>query len=471
MLFARITLIIYLINIVFIIALIFFDKKPPSSILLWSLILLLIPVFGLMLYILFGKGPNFGSKRKFLNKFREDEKFKDIKTDQQKSLEQSGLSDDLKEMAQFNFKSGSLFSTDNEAEIFDSVTEFYSDMLKAINNAKNTIYAEYYMIRDDEWGREIINKLTKRAAEGLSVKLIYDDVGCWGLRKDFFYSLQKCGGEVYSFFPSFIKFINRNLNYRNHRKMMVIDGVYAYMGGSNLGDEYTGRQEKTSPWTDCNIRLKGSAATHLNIRFLQDFSFAANKKVNYKIAYHNTTNYLPVQILSDGPDTNEGSIEKAYIKAIYGAKKSVYIQTPYLIPDEAFKLALSTVAKSGVDVKVMIPSKPDKKYVYYATLNYATELIREGVKVYKREGFLHSKTLIIDDELCSIGSFNIDIRSFYLQFELTAFIYDKAFTQKLTAIFNKNLENSIELDKAYLAARPLKQKIFEKLMRLLTPIM
>ena len=471
MIFSNLYPIIYIVNACFVFLLIFTERKKPASVLTWSLLLILLPVIGLILYTFLGKGPNFGKRKRCLNKYREDEKYLDIKEKQQELIKGSNLREGIKDLINFNYESGSLFSNDNDVEIISDVSKYYNDMIFEIEAAKHFIHAEYYIIRDDESGKNFVNILAKKAAEGLKVRLLYDDFGCHKLRKDFFDCIVKSGGEVYSFFPSKIKFINRNLNYRNHRKIVVIDGKYAYTGGSNIGDEYLGKHKEIKPWTDCNIKIKGTAAMHLNLRFIQDFSFAS--KTMPKMEFH-TPDYkgsLPVQVLSDGPDTIEGSIEQAYIKAIYNAKRRVYIQTPYFIPDEAFMLALTTVAKSGVDVKIMIPAKADKKLVYFGTLSYACELAKQGVQIYRREGFLHSKTLVIDDDICSIGSFNIDIRSFLLQFEITTFIYDKDFTTKLAEIFEFNLGYCKLLDIKYLINRPFKQKVMERLMRLLTPIM
>ena len=465
--------VLYFINIVTVIALIFFEKKNPTSILLWSIILLLFPFVGLVLYVLFGKGASFGKKKKFLNKYTEDEKYKKLINSQIDLIGGSDFSDNIKELIRFNLSSGSLCSADNEAVIYTRVANFYDDIFIEIDKAKSFVNVQYYIIRSDEIGKKLIKLLAKKAQEGIKVRLLYDDLGCMFVNKSFFKELKDSGGEVYSFFPSFFKLINRNINYRNHRKMIIIDGYTAYIGGSNIGGEYLGKNKITNPWTDCNIKFKGTAAMHLNIRFLQDFNFACKKIAEPipAIVQSGNKNILPVQILSDGPDTIEGSIEQAYIKAIYNAKKKVYIQTPYLILDRAFLLALVTAVKSGIDVKVMLPSVPDKKIVYYATLSYAADLIKEGVKVYAREGFLHSKTLVVDDEICSIGSFNIDIRSFFLQFEITAFIYDKKTVSEMCAVFENDMQKCTELDNNYLINRPISQKFKEKITRLFTPIM
>lgn len=461
----------YAINLGLVSFLIFFDKREPSSVLTWSVILLFVPFIGLILYLLLGFGPHFGARKKFLTKLSDDKKLRELVDRQHDAPDDNGFRDEIKELSRFNIGSNSLFSADNEAKIFTDTGEYYEDMLREIENAKSFIHAEFFSIKDDEAGRKFVNALAKKAFEGLKVRLLYDDLGCVRLRRNFFDCIVKSGGEVVPFFPSRLKWFNWNMNFRNQRKMLVIDGVCVYTGGSNIGNEYKGLSKGMSPWIDCNLKIRGTAAMHYNLRFLQDFSFASGRQPEMEFNEHGVKSFLPVQVLSDGPDTSQGAIKQAYIKAIYSAKERVYIQTPYLIPDEAFKLALVTVAKCGVDVRVMIPSKPDRGYVYLATQAYAAELARAGVKIYMRKGFLHSKTLLVDDDIASVGTFNIDTRRFKLQFELASFIYDKGFGTQLKEVFMKDLQQSRQLDSSYLSAKSWGRLAKERFMKLLTPLL
>ena len=462
---------LYAINLGLVCFLVFFDKREPSSVLTWSVILLFVPFFGLILYLFLGFGPHFGAKKKFLTKFSDDKKFQQLVGQQRDALDASAFREEIKELARFNLDSNSLFSVDNEAQVFTDVGEFYEDMLREIEKAKSFIHAEFFIIRDDESGRKFVNALAKKAFEGLKVRVLFDDLGCARLRKNFFDCIVKSGGEVVPFFPSKLRWLKWNLNFRNHRKMVVIDGVCVYTWSSNIGNEYKGLNNRISPWIDCNLKIRGTAAMHYNLRFLQDFSFASGRQVEMEFNEHGVKSFLPVQVLSDGPDTNQGAIKQAYIKAIYSAKERVFIQTPYLIPDEAFKLALVTVAKCGVDVRIMIPAKPDKGYVYLATQAYAAELAKAGVKIYMRKGFLHSKTLLVDDDISSIGTFNIDTRSFKLQFEVTIFIYDKGFGKQLEKVFMEDLKQSAQLDSFYQSSKSWGRLAKERFMKLLTPLL
>ncbi|MDD4002980.1 MAG: cardiolipin synthase [Clostridia bacterium] len=463
-------MIIYLINVFISLFLIFFERKQATSVLMWSIILLLLPVLGLILYIFLGRGPSLGRRKKFLHKYNQDIKYQRLVKKQKDYVDECRLSDFSQELITFSLDNDCLCSTDNDVELFTDTSNYYSDLLREIEGAKDFINVEFFIIRDDDSGREFINLLAKKAFEGLKVRLLYDDIGCMGLRKNFFDCIIKSGGEVCAFLPSRFKIFNRNLNYRNHRKIAVIDGVCAFMGSSNIGDEYLGKNSYLSPWKDCNLKIKGTAAMHLNLRVMQDYNFATEQDNQIKLADHNIKNNLCVQILSDGPDSKEGLIQQAYIKAIYGARKRIYLQTPYFIPDDAFMIALITASRSGIDVRVVIPQKADKKAVHYATLSYVNELVKHGVKVYEKRGFLHSKTLLIDDEISSVGSFNIDIRSFVLQFEITTFIYDKKFNQKLFQAIREDIKDSVELTRKSIALRPINQKAAERFMRLLTPI-
>lgn len=472
--FNTLTIILYILNIGIAIGIIFFSKKSPAKTMLWCVVLLTLPLLGLILYFFFGCGPTLGRQKKLLSKRIKDKRYYDLIDKQSENEEYGKISGKLsREMVLFNAATAAAPCTyNNEAIVYSDIKRLYKDIFQLAADAQNYIHIQSYIFRDDNIGNGLIALLAKKAQGGTVVRLLYDDIGCLKLRKDFFDPLREAGGKVYAFFPSRFKYLNININYRNHRKIVVIDGKYAFTGGANIGEEYIGRNDDVYPFTDCHLRLQGEAVRHLNIRFLQDFSFACSCPVEEgSYEKYEGGGFLPVQALSDGADSGGGKIVSAYIKAIYLAEKRVYLQTPYLIIDEAFTMALASAAASGVDVRVMIPETADKKSVYYATLSYAAELVSLGVKVYKRKGFLHSKTLIVDDEVSSVGSFNLDIRSFYLQFELTCFIYGKEFNQTLSEIFERDLSFSEIISEQSIASRPLTQKLMERLMRLLTPIM
>ncbi len=469
---------LYLLNFLAVIAVIFIERKSQTSALLWAIVLLFVPVFGFIFYLFLGKGPVFGRKKKFLNKYYEDSRYS---ADVMRQLELfNKLSDNTTNTSTANIikynmnYEGSMCTFRNHVRIYTDIQSQYDDMIRDIENAENFINVLYFIIQPDKSGDRLKKALIKKAKQGVDVKLVYDDVGCKNLSKTYFNDLIKAGGNVVKFFPSKIKFLNLNLNYRNHRKIVVIDNRIGYMGGANIGDEYINQsKKKVKPWRDTHLKICGEAVFLMHLRFMQDFNFASKDEfapepynpecvIDQKIS--------PIQFVSDGPDSVDGVIESCYIKAIYSATKRIYIQTPYLIPDEVFLEALKAAARSGIDVRIMIPAVPDKPMVYACSLSYAAELAETGCKIFLWQGFIHSKTLLIDDDISSVGSFNIDIRSFKLNFEMTAFLYDDAVAQEMLEIFQQDMDNSREYTMEDIEKRSIFQKMKERAMRLCSPL-
>ena len=263
----------------------------------------------------------------------------------------------------------------------------------------------------------MIDLLTKKAREGVKVRILYDEMGSRRIKKRSFNKLIEAGGEVEVFFPSKIPFVNLRINFRNHRKIVIIDGTIAYVGGFNVGDEYLGLDKKFGYWRDTHLRITGDAVHATQIRFILDWNQASNRHdIYYNKEYFPDIpkkGNIPLQIVTSGPDSEWEQIKYGYIKMISSAKKSIYIQTPYFIPDASILDALRIAILSGVDVKIMIPNKPDHMFVYWATLSYIGELLKAGAKVYIYEnGFIHAKMIVVDDEAASVGTAKIDVRSF-----------------------------------------------------------
>lgn len=288
--------------------------------------------------------------------------------------------------------------------------------------------------------------------------------------------MKHAGIKIAHFYPSKIPFIKLHANYRNHRKICVIDGEVAFLGGFNVGAEYLGLNEKFGYWRDTHLRIIGSSVDLINLQFLLDRRFATHEKLNLE-------NYIPIhlpkptykigmQIVSSGPDSKYPSIRNAYMAMINSAKKSIYIQTPYFIPDEGVLTALKLACLSGLDVRIMIPNKPDHIFVYWATYAHIGELIACGCQCYTYEhGFLHAKTIVVDEEICSIGTANFDIRSFNLNFEINAFIYDQTTSKKLVAIFKQDIELCNQLTPTLYNNRSYLIKFKESISRLISPIL
>ena len=364
----------------------------------------------------------------------------------------------------------SIFSKDNLLILFTDAKEKYKSLFYDILNAKHSVNIEYFIIRNDPLGKDFINLLTKKAKEGVKVNLLYDEWGSLNTTMKMFKPLTKAGGNVFRFLgPTGILRINN----RNHRKIAIIDGKIGYIGGMNIGLEYMGLK-KLSPWRDTHLKIVGSSVYSLQARFLNDLTLTKKetdtKNYNSFFPEYNFEGNKCVQIVSSNPLTKKEEIKLSFLKMITKAKKSIYIQTPYFVPDNALKTSLKLASLSGVDVRIMIPGKPDKKYVYYITLSHIEELLKCGVKFYIHDGFLHSKTIICDCEITSIGTSNFDMRSFSLNYEVNAFIYDKEFALKNINAFLKDVEKSTLLTYEDFSKRSFIKKLCEKSLKIFSPL-
>ena len=317
----------------------------------------------------------------------------------------------------------------------------------------------------------------------MEVRLVYDRLGILKNRRADFKELTDAGGMVYAFLPSVIGSLLQ-ANFRMHRKMVIIDGLVAYTGGINIGDDYLGLDSRIHPWRDSAVRITGSAVQSVQLRFLSDWEYLdkqAGKKRAYPSKVDNIehikkyfkvpekTGNIGMQILSSGPDMKNAPIRDAYLKILSSAKDYVYIQTPYLAPDEPLLSAFRMAARSGVDVRIIIPGVPDKRFVYYGTMSHIDELLNYGIKVYVYDGFIHSKMIVADDFVSTIGSANFDMRSFLINFEMTALVYDTTFAARCKNAYFEDLTHSNEINVKEFNARGRIKKMKEAAWRLLTP--
>lgn len=306
--------------------------------------------------------------------------------------------------------------------------------------------------------------------------MLYDDMGSRDLRKKDLKKFRQKGGHAESFFPSKLPLINLRMNNRNHRKIVVIDGTIGYVGGFNVGDEYIGKSKKFGYWRDTHLRIKGDAVNALQLRFILDWNSQSTRdNLTYESRYFpdvDSGGTIGIQIASSGPDEDWEQIKYGYLKMISSAKKSIYIQSPYFIPDQAFLDSIKIAALGGVDVNIMVPNKRDHPFVYWATLKNVASLLEAGVNVYHYDnGFLHSKTLVIDDEVASVGTANMDNRSFTLNFEVNAFIYDEGVARSLKQAFINDMKLSNKLTSEAYAKRNMLVKFKEGISQLLSPIL
>lgn len=478
--FTRIIEFIYFLNILLAIYVVFQERKNPSATWAWIMIMLFVPVVGFFLYLFVGQDMR---KRKVFTQKEEEDQFYQLLNGQKQRLGQyqnefkDSLVRDYHDIIHLHLAAHeSLYTQDNSVDIYTHGHDKFHNLFHSIKNAKSYIHIQYYIIRGDELGQKLLSLLIQKAKEGVNVKLLYDGMGCLWTPKGMFEDLIQAGGKVVCFFPPFIPYINLRVNYRNHRKICVVDGEEGYIGGFNIGTEYIGKNKKMGYWRDTHLKIMGSAVQMLELQFLLDWRFASKEQVsldnyissNHPIKYGN----VGIQIVASGPDSKWPSIRNGYLKMINEAKESIYLQTPYFIPDDSLLEALKLAALSGIDIQIMIPNKPDHPFVFWASLSYMNELLQAGAKCYTYEkGFLHAKTLVIDKTICSVGTANFDIRSFKLNFEVNAFIYDKNISQKLAESFHNDLINSRELTLELYKKRGTIVKIKESISRLLSPIL
>lgn len=472
---------VLVVNIILAITLIFLERKNASSAWAWLLILFFLPLVGFILYLLLGRQ----LRRKHLFRW---EGRKNIGIDKLVNYQREALIEDkleyrvpsvkkYRQLIHLNLLSNNAVLTqDNHINIFTDGIDKFEALLQDIEEAKEHIHIQYYIFKLDNLGNRLLNALINRAKQGVKVRILYDEMGSRGVKKRHFKELIEASGEVEVFFPSILPLINPRLNFRNHRKIVIIDGRVGYIGGFNVGDEYLGLNNKFGYWRDTHLRLEGSSVHPLQTRFLLDWNQASQKN-----RVHYSERYFPaiplkgesaIQIVSSGPDTKWATIKNAYLKMIADARKHIYIQTPYFIPDESFLDAVRVAALSGIDVRIMIPNKPDHMFVYWATYSYVGLLLDAGAKIYIYDkGFIHAKMIVIDDEAASVGTANIDNRSFTLNFEVNAFIYDFSVAHTLSEIFERDMLDSYELTKELYEERSLWIKFKESVSRLLTPIL
>ena len=471
---------IFIINIIFAIVVILFEKRNAHSTWTWLMIMLFIPVLGFIFYLFFGQ--DLRKKKFFYLKKEEEENILPIVSEQKHILnnesiiKQNELLHHYHDIMTLNlYSDNSIFTTNNEIEILNNGAEKFPKLIKCLKSAKKYIHLEYYIFNDDGIGTEILNILIEKAKQGVEVKVLYDGMGCIHNSKKFFQALRDAGGEANSFFPPFLPYINVRINYRNHRKICIIDGVHGFVGGLNIGDEYLGRSKKFGFWRDIHLYLSGDSIDSLQIRFLLDWRFAVKDDFVMNLKYFPKRDRIynkGVQIITSGPDSQWYTIRNTYLKLISKAEKNIYIETPYFVPDESILTALKIASLSGVDVKLIIPCKPDHPFVYWASKSYIWDLMEAGAKCYTyNNGFIHSKMVSIDGKVCSVGTANMDIRSFSLNFEVNAVVYDEATTLKLDEAFKQDLLNSTLLTMEHYNNRSTIVKIKEAVSRLLTPIL
>jgi cardiolipin synthase len=472
--------VIYVISFFIACAIIFIERKNPSATLAWIMLLFMVPGLGIIFYILFSQ--NISRRRIFrLTNYEHliitealDEQMTSIKSKEFRFTNDAAKKWQHMILMQQMY-SKAFYTQNNHISILTDGNHKFESLFNDLLNAKYSINIMYFIIKNDSMGRKLIDILTLKAKEGVEVRLLIDAVGGRQITSRHLRKFKKAGGKYAYFFSPVFRILNLRLNYRNHRKMVIIDGKIGYLGGFNVADEYVGKSKKFGYWRDTHLRLLGSCVQDLNARFILDWRFASKEQLVLAKAYYNKVierGNTGIQIVSSGPESQRTEIKQGFLKMISSAKKNIYIQTPYFVPDASIIESLKNAIFSGVDVRIMIPNKPDHMFVYWATYSYIGILLEAGAKVYIYDkGFLHAKNICVDGEVASVGSANFDIRSFRLSFETNAFIYDEEEVFKLESIFETDITNSRELTLEDYNNRSLIIKFKESISRLLSDLL
>ncbi len=484
------------VNLILSVIIVFFRRRDPKTVWTWLLALYFIPVFGFVFYLLLEQ--DFRKSKMFRIKEVEDRLRCSAQTQEEfirsHDMElDDALADNYSDLVLYNLAvSGAVLTVNNRVKILTDGNEKFSDLRRELRAAAHYIHIQYYIIKNDEVFDSIVPILTEKAEEGVEVRILYDGMGGRFMPAGRWKELEKSGVRVAAFFPPFLGRLNLRVNYRNHRKIVVIDGRIGYVGGFNIGKEYISRDRKFGYWRDTHLKLYGDAVLGLGLRFAQDWNYAAGENLFMDERYfrelgkegaldaasanalhlYEAESLVGIQIISSGPDTQSRQIRDNYLELFHKARHHIYIQTPYFVPDDAVLSALQIAARSGVDVRLMIPCKPDHPFVYWATYSYLGDLLHAGARCYVYEGgFLHAKGVCVDGCVSCYGTANMDIRSFQLNFEVNAVIYDIGTTECLEKIFMRDLLRCHEVTREEYAERGIAVRFREQCCRLLSPLL
>ena len=442
----NILLVLYFLTVLAVIVVVLSENRNPVKSMAWMLVLVLLPVLGLVIYLTFGRS------------------LKGMKL-----ISRS----DLRELHRMNDYSEAIELDDTLSE--SSHIDKFESLKRDIEAARDYIHLQYFIIENDEVGKQLIELLMRKAREGVQVRVLYDYVGSFYVRSSVLKRMRDAGIEVHPFLEVTLTNVAFRINWRNHRKVVVIDGRVGYVGGMNIADRYVIGDKKWEPWRDTHLRIHGEAVAAMQYSFAIDWIFTTRKLLTSPTMHYSAppvnTDYL-VQMVGSGPTDRWNNISLVFFKAIALAKNCVYVQTPYFLPSDPLLKALQSAALSGVDVRLMIPRKTDSTMLRLATGSYIKQCLQSGMKIYYYEnGMMHAKVVIVDDEFVTTGSTNFDFRSFEHNFEFNALVYSKEFNRKMKDIFEADLQRCSRVSMGKWKQRPLIQKALESVVRLLSPIL
>jgi cardiolipin synthase len=451
------------------------ENRNPVRSLSWLLMMIFVPYAGLLLYLIFGMNmpKNHLIQRKSIRNVPR-QPIASPALEQPSNYEMDISSIKLSRLLYNNGNSPAYGA--NKIEALSSGESSFESIFEAIRKAKNHIHIEFFIFADDRISNQLRELLIKKSQEGVRVRMIYDYWGSLALTfsRKYLKSLRDAGVYVKPFLPLRIRLSRSKINYRNHRKIIIIDGKIGFTGGLNVADRYI-YGNRLGQWRDTLVRLEGSVVHGLQMLFLADWYFVDSKFID-------DTKYFPepeifakknlIQVVACGPDTDWQTISQAFSHAIMNAQKYIFIQTPYFVPPETINSCVQMAALSGVDVRLMIPQKSDTAFTHIGTYSFLGRLLEAGVRVFRyKDGFLHSKATVIDDNISIVGSANIDERSFTQNFEANVVIYETATAEYLKSLFIRDLKQCEELTLETWTARSNRQKLKEALVRLFSPLL
>lgn len=474
----------YLIIVLLVILRVLYDTRSGVKALAYILFIVLVPVAGILFYFSFGI--NYRKRKLYSKKIVENEVLRqkiltNLQDYSEKVMESDLLFSGYHKLVRFiQHSSDSPLTGNNSVKLLINGEEKFPELLKAIEEAKSHIHLEYYIYENDDTGNSIAELLIKKAQQGVEVRFLYDDFGSHSLDSHFIKKLTDSGIETAPFYKIKWHALANRLNYRNHRKIIVIDGKKSFIGGINISDRYRNDAKAKNGlyWRDTHLMIEGAATFYLQYLFLCDWNFCSKRKLQFGPDYfpilykeekiHNEL----VQIVPSGPDSIFPVIFYSLMEVIGSARKRILITSPYFIPGESLMDALIIAATSGIEVIILVPGISDSKIVNATARTYYTELLQHGVRIFQyQKGFVHAKTMVIDDNLSVVGSANMDYRSFDLNFEVNAMIYSKEITGQLEESFYDDLKESIEINAHDWLNRPKYIHLWEKLVRLLSPFL
>ena len=469
--FVTISLIVlYCITITGLVLIVLLENRNPLKTIPWVIVLIFVPGIGLIIYYFFGRD----NRRLRIVSRRLYKRFKKQIRAEYQPQDVSIIPKEYRPLAKLlNNSDYSAIFSGSQLTIYTEGKNKFESLLTDIAGAQHHIHLQYYIFENDKIGNRVKAMLIKKAQEGVVIRVLYDDVGSWHVKNRFYNEMKDKGIELYSILKVVFPILTSKVNYRNHRKVVVIDGQIGYIGGMNIADRYV-EGNKLGPWRDTHFKITGPGVHGLQSSFILDWYAVSNQLIKGKKYYPDLQNFTDtkMQVVMSGPNGRWHTLMQAFIFCISNAKKYIYIQTPYFLPTEALNQALQMAALGGIDVRLMIPKHSDTNSSQMATFSYVDKMMRSGVKVYLyNEGFLHSKLLLIDDQVSCCGSSNFDFRSFEHNFEINAFVFHKEFALQMKAIFEQDMQDCEAVSYPVWRKRPIAVKIVESFMRLFAPLL